>query len=125
MRLKYRSGNETSIVILGVCSKEEPYSMIFEYMDLGDLSSFLRQAIGLGENFENQGEDDVLNEPLLTNPELLRIILQVAQGMVYISSKNLVHRDLAARNCLVATGLLVKIADFGMSRNIDTTDYYR
>ena len=38
--------------------------------------------------------------------------------MVYISSKHLVHRDLATRNCLVATGLVVKIADFGMSRDI-------
>ncbi len=103
--------------------------MIFEYMDLGDLCSFLREAIGLGkdvgDNEQIEGEDALITEPLLTNEELLTIALQVAEGMVYISSKHLVHRDLAARNCLVATGLLVKIADFGMSRNINTTDYYR
>ena len=51
--------------------------------------------------------------------------LQVAEGMVYISSKHLVHRDLATRNCLVATGLVVKIADFGMSRDVYSSDYYR
>ena len=45
--------------------------------------------------------------------------------MVYISSKHLVHRDLATRNCLVSTGLVVKIADFGMSRDIYSSDYYR
>ena len=45
--------------------------------------------------------------------------------MVYISSKHLIHRDLATRNCLVATGLVVKIADFGMSRDVYSSDYYR
>lgn len=103
--------------------------MVFEYMDLGDLCSFLREAIGLGKDVgddeQEEGEDDTPTEPLLTNEELLSIVLQVAEGMVYISSRHLVHRDLAARNCLVATGLVVKIADFGMSRNIDTSDYYR
>ena len=101
--------------------------MIFEYMDLGDLRSFLREAIGLGKNVEDEAEPDeeAPEEPLLTSEELLTIALQVAGGMVYISGQNLVHRDLAARNCLVATGLVVKIGDFGMSRNMDTTDYYR
>ncbi len=104
--------------------------MIFEYMDLGDLCTFLREAIGLGKDLEDDegtnlcNEDDP-SEPLLTNQELLTIVLQIAKGMAYISSKNLVHRDLAARNCLVATGLVVKIADFGMSRNLNSTDYYR
>ena len=104
--------------LLGVCSLEEPFSMIFEYMDLGDLCSFLRDAAGLGE-----GEDETLH--LLTNQELICIAQQVVDGMVYISSQHLVHRDLATRNCLVATGLVVKIADFGMSRDVHSSDYYR
>ena len=116
--------------IAGVCSQEEPFSMIFEYMDLGDLCSFLREAIGLGKDMEDGEKTQLFDkddpfEPLLTNEELLTIVLQIAKGMTYISSKKLVHRDLAARNCLVATGLVVKIADFGMSRNINSTDYYR
>ena len=36
-----------------------------------------------------------------------------------------IHRDLAARNVLVADELVVKIADFGLTRNILNTDYYR
>lgn len=35
------------------------------------------------------------------------------------------HRDLAARNVLVADGLIMKIADFGLARNISETEYYR
>lgn len=117
------------VKLLGVCSVDEPYSMIFEYMDLGDLSSFLREAVGLGK-IDGEGEDETeeeedKDEPLLTKEELLTIVNQVAEGMVYISSLHLVHRDLATRNCLVATGLLVKIGDFGMSRNVNQSDYYR
>ena len=36
-----------------------------------------------------------------------------------------VHRDVATRNCLVGTGLVVKIADFGMSRDVYSSDYYK
>jgi len=36
-----------------------------------------------------------------------------------------IHRDLAARNVLVAQDFVVKIADFGLTRNVFNTDYYR
>lgn len=45
--------------------------------------------------------------------------------MEYLSSQRFVHRDLATRNCLVGEGLIVKIGDFGMSRDVYSTDYYR
>ena len=42
--------------------------------------------------------------------------LDAAAGMQYLESKNCIHRDLAARNCLVGEKNVVKISDFGMSR---------
>jgi serine/threonine protein kinase len=55
----------------------------------------------------------------------MSIALQIAAGMQYLAGQRFVHRDLACRNCLVGAGLTVKIADFGMSRDVYTCDYYK
>lgn len=57
--------------------------------------------------------------------DLYRISVQIADGMEYLNSQHFVHRDLATRNCLVGENLVVKIGDFGMSRDVYSTDYYR
>ena len=48
--------------------------------------------------------------------------------MAYLASIHFVHRDIAARNCLVGgedNELVVKVADFGMAKDVYQTDYYK
>ncbi|RVE63241.1 hypothetical protein OJAV_G00165650 [Oryzias javanicus] len=106
----------------GVCTDGEPLAMVFEYMRHGDLNRFLR-AHGPDARILEESKIPPLGQ--LTLPQMLQIAAQIASGMVYLASLHFVHRDLATRNCLVGEGLVVKIGDFGMSRDIYSTDYYR
>lgn len=68
------------------------------------------------------------NNPVLAPPSLSKMIQmagEIADGMAYLNANKFVHRDLAARNCMVAEDFTVKIGDFGMTRDIYETDYYR
>ncbi|KAM5256249.1 high affinity nerve growth factor receptor isoform 1-T1 [Ctenodactylus gundi] len=106
----------------GVCTEGRPLLMVFEYMRHGDLNRFLRSH-GPDAKLLAGGED--VAPGTLGLGQLLAVASQVAAGMVYLASLHFVHRDLATRNCLVGQGLVVKIGDFGMSRDIYSTDYYR
>lgn len=114
------------VCLLGVCFRDEPLSMLFEFMSEGDLHEFLisqspRSDIPVSHNSSH----GVHGKKSLDLNDFLHISTQIAAGMEYLSSHHYVHRDLAARNCLVGDHLTVKISDFGLSRDIYASDYYR
>ncbi len=62
-----------------------------------------------------------LNKWQLDVVDLVKMLKDIASGMRYLSDLNFIHRDLAARNILVDRDLKCKVADFGLSREIDGT----
>ncbi|KAM3876996.1 tyrosine-protein kinase Fes/Fps [Diretmus argenteus] len=87
------------VKLIGVCTQKQPIYIIMELVQGGDFLSFLR--------CEGQS---------LRPTVLAKMAENVASGMEYLESKKCIHRDLAARNCLVGERSVVKISDFGMSR---------
>jgi len=49
----------------------------------------------------------------------------IAVGMKYLGDHGVVHRDLAARNCMVGERYKVKVGDFGLTRKVYSSEYYR
>ncbi|KAI6655778.1 hypothetical protein LOD99_1920 [Oopsacas minuta] len=59
-------------------------------------------------------------------PHFLSVSRQVASGMQHLAERGCIHRDIAARNILLTDKFVCKIADFGMSRRLQTeSDYYK
>ena len=77
------------------------------------------------EEYESVVTSDSISEAKISVSILVYMTLQIASGMKYLASHNYVHRDLATRNCLVGKDFVVKIADFGMSRNLYQQSYYK
>ncbi|XP_076583428.1 tyrosine-protein kinase Fes/Fps isoform X1 [Chaetodon auriga] len=94
------------VKLIGVCTQKQPIYIIMELIQGGDFLSFLRHE-----------------SHSLTPKMLVKMTENVASGMEYLESKKCIHRDLAARNCLVADHNVVKISDFGMSRQQDDGVY--
>ena len=81
--------------------------IVTEYMANGSLDTFLRN-----------------NDGKFTDIQLVGMMRGIASGMKYLAEMGYVHRDLAARNILVNENYICKVADFGLSREIesDNTD---
>lgn len=96
------------VQLYAVCTQEEPIFIITELLTNGSLLTYLHTE---------EGKE-------LRLSQLIDISAQIAHGMAYLEAHNFIHRDLAARNILVGEGLLVKVADFGLSRLICSDNYH-
>ncbi|KAF1450918.1 Tyrosine-protein kinase Fer, partial [Pygoscelis papua] len=114
--LKIKFLSEASCILFGLASLI--IDTILTFLSLVSLSVCLSVCLG-GDflSFLRKKKDE------LKTKQLVKFSLDAASGMAYLESKNCIHRDLAARNCLVDENNILKISDFGMSRQEDDGVY--
>ncbi|XP_073965214.1 fibroblast growth factor receptor homolog 1-like [Choristoneura fumiferana] len=114
--MKMIGKHENVVNLLGCCTQDGPLCVVVEYASNGCLREFLNK-----HNPKcSPGGVSQLNERVL-----VQFALQVAKGMEFLVSRGCIHRDLAARNVLVSGDLTIKIADFGLARDVRDYAYYR
>ncbi|KPJ10470.1 Fibroblast growth factor receptor 2 [Papilio machaon] len=155
MELMKSVGSHPHIVsLLGCCSGRRPL-IVVEYCSRGDLLTFLRNSwdvmitkrnaryyntkdnleygMSLFKIDEHEQSKAIVNKLYdlqdvcdeLTFLDLLSFCRQIAMGMEFLASNRVVHRDLAARNVLVTSEKTLKVADFGLSRDIYQENLYK
>nr|2JKK_A Chain A, FOCAL ADHESION KINASE 1 [Gallus gallus]2JKO_A Chain A, FOCAL ADHESION KINASE 1 [Gallus gallus]4BRX_A Chain A, FOCAL ADHESION KINASE 1 [Gallus gallus]4C7T_A Chain A, FOCAL ADHESION KINASE 1 [Gallus gallus]4D4R_A Chain A, FOCAL ADHESION KINASE 1 [Gallus gallus]4D4R_B Chain B, FOCAL ADHESION KINASE 1 [Gallus gallus]4D4S_A Chain A, FOCAL ADHESION KINASE 1 [Gallus gallus]4D4S_B Chain B, FOCAL ADHESION KINASE 1 [Gallus gallus]4D4V_A Chain A, FOCAL ADHESION KINASE [Gallus gallus]4D4V_ len=95
------------VKLIGVIT-ENPVWIIMELCTLGELRSFLQ-----------------VRKFSLDLASLILYAYQLSTALAYLESKRFVHRDIAARNVLVSATDCVKLGDFGLSRYMEDSTYYK
>ncbi|XP_015777437.1 PREDICTED: LIM domain kinase 1-like [Acropora digitifera] len=89
---------------IGILYKDKVLNLIIEYISGGNLRQVLK----------DKGKE-------LSWLQRVKFAKDIAAGMAYLHSMNVMHRDLNSKNCLVATDgetgeMSVVVADFGLAR---------
>ncbi|KAL5105504.1 Focal adhesion kinase 1 [Taenia crassiceps] len=88
------------IKLYGAC-RDEPVWLVLEFAGEGELRHYL---------MERQGG--------IALSTLVTFCHQLSSSLAYLEALKVIHRDVAARNVLVANDTCVKLADFGMARQL-------
>uniref|UniRef100_A0A8C7IR38 Fibroblast growth factor receptor n=2 Tax=Oncorhynchus kisutch TaxID=8019 RepID=A0A8C7IR38_ONCKI len=124
MEMMKMIGKHKNIInLLGACTQDGPLYVIVEYASKGNLREYLRARRPPG--MEYSYDITRCSDEQLTFKDLVSCTYQVARGMEYLASQKCIHRDLAARNVLVTESNFMKIADFGLARDVHNIDYYK
>ncbi|XP_078442895.1 putative LRR receptor-like serine/threonine-protein kinase At1g05700 [Wolffia australiana] len=100
-----RVHHKNLVCLLGYCDEPKHLSLVYEYMDNGNLREHL--------------SGEISGCSLLNWRQRVSIALQAAQGLDYLHNgcrPSIVHRDIKSSNILLNSSYVAKIADFGLSR---------
>ncbi|XP_018569295.1 LIM domain kinase 1 isoform X1 [Anoplophora glabripennis] len=89
---------------IGVLYKERRLHLVTEYISGGTLTELLHDSA----------------QPLPWE-QRVSFAKDIAAGMAYLHSMNIIHRDLNSHNCLVRDDKTVIVADFGLARIVSHT----
>uniref|UniRef100_A0A674DLN9 receptor protein-tyrosine kinase n=1 Tax=Salmo trutta TaxID=8032 RepID=A0A674DLN9_SALTR len=124
MEMMKMIGKHKNIInLLGACTQDGPLYVVVEYASQGNLREYLRCRRPVDLEYWSGPIQAPLDSVEVR--ELVSAAYQVARGMAYLALQKCIHRDLAARNVLVTEDNVMKIADFGLARDIHHIDYYK
>ncbi|XP_077209182.1 receptor-interacting serine/threonine-protein kinase 1 [Paroedura picta] len=95
-KIMQKLNHDRVVKLLGVILEDGNYSLVMEYVHKGNLMRVLK----------------TIETPL---PLKARFILEIIEGMLYLSEEGLVHKDLKPENILVDEDFHIKIADLGVA----------
>jgi serine/threonine protein kinase len=91
-------------LLMGVIPQIPNIVIVFEYVEQGSLFNLL--------HMKKTGAGKVE----LSQPQRLRIALDMARVYHYMHSLGIVHRDIKSQNVLVDRNLNIKVCDFGLAK---------
>ncbi|KAK3545697.1 hypothetical protein QTP70_011273 [Hemibagrus guttatus] len=94
--LMSKLSHERVVKLLGVILEERDYSLVMELIPKGNLLAMLQKV----------------NVPVSVKG---RIILEIIEGMAYLTDNQVIHKDLKPENILVDENFHIKIADLGLA----------
>lgn len=111
--------------LIGICLDRGSTLIVMELMLGGDLIRYMKENVPSATTTTTTN----CHVDKLTHDDLLKICLDIVNGCCYLEELDYIHRDLAARNCLVSSRKreerVVKLADFGLARDIYKDSYYK
>ncbi|GAB0098352.1 Mitogen-activated protein kinase kinase kinase [Sergentomyia squamirostris] len=120
-------------IIIKNSSQGGEIMIMVEYCTLGNMRDFLiRNNDRFNDEINHDSETitstntDIFKKTQIpfSTTHLVSWSYQVARGMVFLSSKNVIHGDLTAKNILLCNDHFVKICDFGLSKIKQESNYY-
>ena len=96
--------------LVGICTRKIPFLMVTEYMQSGDLKTWLRAC---------RSSHRPKPKAVLTLLDVCTVAERMANALAFLEAVSVVHRDVAARNVLVNTGCNdAKLGDLGAARSV-------
>ncbi|KAL1130084.1 hypothetical protein AAG570_013023, partial [Ranatra chinensis] len=100
--------HQNVLSFIGVLYKDKKLHLVTEYISGGTLKELIHD----------------MSEPLPWE-QRANFAKDIAAGMTYLHSMNIIHRDLNSHNCLVREDKTVVVADFGLARIVSQSSCER